>query len=180
MNPLTSSRPRIESAASWSPAIQPSVRVSNAAMSSSERFRPITPLRNSAASEGAKRKSAARSSASWPRARNRARGRFGSSRVAMTRCIRGGRGSSTKARGSAAGAAAGAQPGQGQIWILTGGDDEVHPRRQVIEQKGEGFVDRFGIDCVVVVQDQDEIVLQGCDLVEQVCQDRFGRRCLRG
>ena len=45
-----------------SPAIQPSVRVSSAAMSSAERFRPIIWLRNSAASAGVKRRSAARSS----------------------------------------------------------------------------------------------------------------------
>ena len=106
-------------AANCRPAIQPSVRVSSAAMSSAERFRPITWLRNSAASAGVKRKSAARSSVNWPRARNRARGRW---------------------------------------WILTGGDDQVHLRRQVLEQKGEGFVNRFGIDHVVVVQDEDEIV----------------------
>ena len=41
--------------------------------------------------------------------------------------------------------AAGAQPGQGQLGILTGGDDQVHLRRQVLEQKGEGLVNRFGI-----------------------------------
>ena len=39
--------------------------------------------------------------------------------------------------------AAGAQPGQGQGWVFTGGDDQVHLRRQVLEQKGEGFVDRL-------------------------------------
>ena len=40
-----------------------------AAMSSAERLRPITWLRNSAASAGVKRRSAARSSVNWPRAR---------------------------------------------------------------------------------------------------------------
>ena len=49
-------------AANCRPAIQPSVRVSRAAISSAERFRPITWLRNSAASEGVKRRSAARTS----------------------------------------------------------------------------------------------------------------------
>ena len=133
--------PRIEIAANCRPAIQPSVRVSSAAMSSSERFRPITRLRNSAASAGVKRKSAARSSVNWPRARNRARGSCGSSRVAMTRCICGGRCSSRKVRASSTGS---------------------------------------GIDDVVVVEDEDEIVLDGGDLVEQGRQDRFGRRRLRG
>ena len=47
-------------------------------------------VRNSAASAGVKRRSAARNSVNWPRARNRARGRWGSSRVAITRCICGG------------------------------------------------------------------------------------------
>ena len=32
------------------------------------------------------------------------------------------------------------------MWILTGGDDQVHLWRQVLEQKGEGMVNRFGIN----------------------------------
>ena len=35
--------------------------------------------------------------------------------------------------------AAGAQAGQGQLWILAGGDDQVQLGRQVFEQKGEGL-----------------------------------------
>ena len=42
----------MESAANCRPAIQPSVRLSSAAMSSAERFSPIIWLRNSAASAG--------------------------------------------------------------------------------------------------------------------------------
>ena len=30
------------------------------------------------------------------------------------------------------------------MWILTGGDDQVHLRRQVLDQKGEGVVNRLG------------------------------------
>ena len=45
MNPPMSVRPCIEMAASWSAAIQPSVRPSNAAMSSGARSRPMTSLR---------------------------------------------------------------------------------------------------------------------------------------
>ena len=131
----------MESAANCRPAIQPSVRASSAAISSAERFSPITWLRNSAASAGVKRRSAARSSVNWPRARSRARGRCGSSRVAMTRCICGGR---------------------------------------VLEQKGEGLVNRFGINHMVVVQDKDEIVRDGGDFIEQGRQNRFGWRWLRG
>ena len=60
------------------------------------------------------------------------------------------------------------------MWILTGCDDQVHLWRQVLEQKGEGFVNRFGIYHVVIVQYKDEIVRDGGDLVEQDCQNRFG------
>ena len=52
--------------------------------------------------------------------------------------------------------APGAQAGQGKLGILTGGDDQVHLWRQVLEQKGEGFVNRFGINNVIVVKDEDE------------------------
>ena len=51
--------------------------------------------------------------------------------------------------------APGAQPGQGQGRILAGGDDQVHLRRQVLEQKGESVVDGLGIDQVVVIEDED-------------------------
>lgn len=60
--------------------------------------RPITWLRNSVASSGVKRKSGERSSANCPRPRRCARGRGGSERVAMTKCIRRGRWSSRKVR----------------------------------------------------------------------------------
>ena len=60
------------------------------------------------------------------------------------------------------------------MWILTGGDDQVHLRRQVLEQKGKGFVNRFGINHMVVIQDQDEAVRNGGDFIEQGRQNRFG------
>ena len=66
------------------------------------------------------------------------------------------------------------------MWILTGGDDQVHLGWQVLEQKGEGLVNRFGINQVVVVQDEDEIVRDGGDFIEQGRQNRFGWRWLRG
>ncbi len=112
-----------------------------AAMSSAERFRPITWLRNPAASEEVKRKSAARSSVNWSRTRNRARGR---------------------------------------LRILTGGDDQVHLWRQMLEQEGKGIVNRFGINNVVIVKDEDKIVRDGGDFIEQSRQNRFGWRRLRG
>src|SRR5919107_3728441 len=64
--------------------------------------------------------------------------------------------------------------------VLAGGDDQVHPWRQVLDQEGEGIVDRCGIDNVVVVEDENEIVFDGGDLVEQGRQDRFCWRWLGG
>ena len=87
MNPETSSRPCIETAANWSPVIQPSVLVSRAATLAAERSSPIISLRKAAASSGVKRKSEARSSVNSPRPRRRASGKGGSERLTMTRCI---------------------------------------------------------------------------------------------
>ena len=88
--------PCIESAANCRPAIQPSVRFSKAAMFSAERFRPITRLRNSAASAGVNRK-------------------IGGAQFGQL--------------------AADAEPGQGELGIFSGGDDQLHLRRQVIDKK---------------------------------------------
>ena len=104
-------------------------------MSSAERSRPITRLRNSAASEGVNRRSAARSSVSWPRARHRARGRRGSSRVAMTRCICGGRCSSRNARASSTGSES------TTMVVVEDEDDTVRESRDLVEQ---GRQHRFG------------------------------------
>ena len=57
--------------------------------------------------------------------------------------------------------APGAQPGQGKLGIFAGGNDQVQLRRQVLEQKGEGLVNRLGVNQVVVVEDEDETVRQG-------------------
>jgi hypothetical protein len=45
---------------------------------------------------------------------------------------------------------------------------------QMLDQKTNGMVNRLGIKHVVVVQDEDEIVRNGGDLIEQGHQDRFG------
>ncbi len=66
------------------------------------------------------------------------------------------------------------------MWILPGGDDQVHLWRQVLEQKGEGIVNRFGINHMIIIQDEDEIVRNGGDFIEQGCQNRFSGRWLRG
>ena len=62
------------------------------------------------------------------------------------------------------------------MWILPGGDDQMHLGWQVLDHEGEGTVNRFGINSVVVVEDKDEIIRDVGDLVEQGRQDRFGRR----
>ncbi len=49
----------------------------------------------------------------------------------------------------------------------------MHLRWQVLEQKGEVFVNRFGIDYVVVVQNEDEMIWESGDFVEQGGQDRL-------
>ena len=49
----------------------------------------------------------------------------------------------------------------------------------MLDQKGESLIDRFGLNHVVVVQYQDEVVRDGGDLIEQVCQKQFGGRWLR-
>ena len=66
------------------------------------------------------------------------------------------------------------------MWILTGGDDQVHLWWQVINQKGKCFFNRFGIDLMVIVQDKDEIVRDSCNLIEQVCKQSFSGRRLMG
>jgi hypothetical protein len=50
---------------------------------------------------------------------------------------------------------------------------------RVLEQKGEGAVNRFGINDVVVVENEDEMVRDGGDFIEQGRQDCFDGRWLR-
>src|SRR4030042_5701513 len=64
--------------------------------------------------------------------------------------------------------------------ILASGNDQVHVWRQMLKQKCEGFVNRFGIKHMVVVQDKDEMVRDGSDFIEQGYQNRFNWRWLRG
>ena len=64
--------------------------------------------------------------------------------------------------------------------VFTGGDDQMDLRRQVLEQKGEGLVNRVGVYHVVVVKDEDESVRDGGDFIEQGCQNRLGGGWLRG
>ena len=59
--------------------------------------------------------------------------------------------------------------------ILPGGDDQVHLWRQMLQQKRESLVHRFGVDDMVVVEDEDDTVRESRDLVEQGRQHRFDR-----
>ena len=52
----------------------------------------------------------------------------------------------------------------------------MHLCWQVLEQKGEGMVNRFGVNNVVVVKDEDEIVRYSGDFIEEGRQNRFGWR----
>ena len=72
------------------------------------------------------------------------------------------------------------QPAQGQRRIGAGHDDQVKLRRQIPEEEGDGVVNRRGLDQVVVVQDEDQVVLQVAQVVEERGQDCPGRRGLRG
>ena len=76
--------------------------------------------------------------------------------------------------------AAGAQPGKGEVRVLTRGDDQMQLRGQVIDQKRESVVHRLRIDHVIIVQDEDETIRDGGHFVEQGRQHHLGGRGLRG
>ncbi len=62
--------------------------------------------------------------------------------------------------------------------ILTRGDDQVHLRRLMLEQKGKSLINCLGLNHVVVVKDEDEIIPEGDNFIEQGRQNRFARRWL--
>jgi hypothetical protein len=53
------------------------------------------------------------------------------------------------------------------MWVFPGGNDLVRLWRQMLEQEGEGFVNRLGINHMLVVQDEDEVIRDGGDVIEQ-------------
>ena len=64
---------------------------------------------------------------------------------------------------------------------LTGGDHQMHVWWQVFNQKGESIVNRFGINQVVVVKDEDEIIRDGGDFeLEQGGQNGFRSAAVGG
>src|SRR5450755_4011984 len=56
----------------------------------------------------------------------------------------------------------------------------MHLWWQVLDEICEGMVNRFGINHVVVVEDEDEMVRDGGALIKQSSQNRFGWWWLRG
>ena len=88
--PAASSWPRSDSAASASPAAQPSVRAASAATDASGKAGTAC-WSSFPASAGVNRSSATRISVSWPRARSRASASGGSLRLASTTQIPAGR-----------------------------------------------------------------------------------------
>ena len=55
----------------------------------------------------------------------------------------------------------------------------MHLLRLVVNEKGQSVVNRLGINDVVVVKNEDEIVRDGGNFIEQGYQNRFGWRWLR-
>jgi hypothetical protein len=60
-----------------------------------------------------------------------------------------------------------AQPGEGQGRVYATGDDEVRALRQVFQQEGDGPMDVFGVDTVVVVEDEVELARRCGNLLEE-------------
>ncbi len=50
----------------------------------------------------------------------------------------------------------------------------------MFDEENQGLIYWFGINHMIVVQDQDEIARDGGDFIEQGYQNRFGWRWLRG
>ena len=72
----------------------------------------------------------------------------------------------------------GAQPGQRERRILTGGNDQPELRRQMVDKEGQRLFDRRGLDHVIIVEDEHRIAQRG-EIVQQRRQQYIGRRRLR-
>lgn len=64
--------------------------------------------------------------------------------------------------------------------ILPAGDDQMHLGWQMLKQKGESLVNRFGLNHVVVVKDEGKIVQDVGDFIEQGRQNRLVGGCCWG
>ena len=67
-------------------------------------------------------------------------------------------------------------PGQGQSEILAAGDNYMHLRRHVLDEKIKSAVYRFGIQHVVIVKNQNEPIRQGRYVVKDGRDDTFERQ----
>ena len=71
----------------------------------------------------------------------------------------------------------GAQPGQGQLRVLAGDDEQMELRRLVGDQRLDGFVHGGGVDGVKIVQHQQEFSRQRQQLVGEYAHEHLdGRR----
>ena len=70
--------------------------------------------------------------------------------------------------------AARSQSGQRQRRIGTGGDHQVQPRGQVVEEEGHSLLDVARVDDVVVVEHEHELVRQRRELVDDERHGKLG------
>ena len=63
--------------------------------------------------------------------------------------------------------ATGTQPGQGQCGVRPRRDDEAQLGRQVVDQERHRLVDGGCVDDVIVVEDQDDLLVGGGQVVER-------------
>ena len=75
---------------------------------------------------------------------------------------------------------AGAQLGQRQRRVGAGGEDQMQPRRLVLEDERHSVVHLRRVEHVVVVQHEDDLRRHGFDLVEQCGERRLRHRRGRG
>ena len=71
------------------------------------------------------------------------------------------------------------QASQRQRRIGPARDHDVHPRRHVLEQERHPVLDLAGVDDVVVVEHEHDVVRDRAELVDQRGEDRLDRRRLR-
>ena len=56
----------------------------------------------------------------------------------------------------------------------------MHLHRKVVEQESQNIVNLGGINDVIIVQDDDEILRDRGDVIDKGCQNRISGRGLRG
>ena len=69
----------------------------------------------------------------------------------------------------------GAESGQRERRILSGGNDQPELRRQMIDKEGQRLVDRRAVDGVIIVEDEHRVAQRG-EIVQQRRQQHIGWR----